>query len=64
MIEELKQKVICMERYKKKFDDERVNMSDSDLEWEQECGICMENNTKIVLPDCNHAMCLDCFRDW
>eukprot|EP00250_Pteridium_aquilinum_P020174 c24736_g1_i1 orf=239-988(-) len=64
MIEELKQKVICMERYKKKFDDERGNMSDLDLEWEQECGICMENNTKIVLPDCNHAMCLDCFRDW
>lgn len=61
MIEELKQKVNCMERYKRRYDDE---MLDLDLELEQECGICMENNTKIVLPDCNHAMCLDCFRDW
>ncbi|KAH7439747.1 hypothetical protein KP509_04G074300 [Ceratopteris richardii] len=61
MFEELKQKVVFMERYKRKGDDEVL---ESDLEWDQECGICMENNTKIVLPDCNHAMCLDCFRDW
>lgn len=63
-MEELKQKASSVDRYKKKYDDARGSISDLDLEWEQECGICMENNTKIVLPDCNHAMCLKCFRDW
>lgn len=64
-IEELKQKASLMERYKKKVEySEEESVPDSDLEWEQECGICMENNTKTVLPDCNHAMCLKCFRDW
>lgn len=63
-MEDMKQKAVCQERYKKKVDEERGNMSELDLEREQECGICMETNTKIALPDCNHAMCLKCYREW
>ncbi|KAL3681216.1 hypothetical protein R1sor_024172 [Riccia sorocarpa] len=63
-VEDMKQKALCMERYKKKSDDERGHMSDLDLEREQECGICMETNNKIALPECNHAMCIKCYREW
>ncbi|KAJ0763351.1 putative transcription factor MYB-HB-like family [Helianthus annuus] len=35
-----------------------------DLEREDECGICLEPCTKIVLPNCCHAMCINCYRDW
>ncbi|GBG59715.1 hypothetical protein CBR_g54820 [Chara braunii] len=43
----------------------KPSSSSADLENpDQECGICMEVNTKIVLPGCNHAMCIACFRDW
>eukprot|EP00249_Psilotum_nudum_P020355 c27665_g3_i1 orf=824-1573(+) len=63
-MDELKQKALCMERYTKRLDEERRRMSDVDLEREQECGICLEANTKIVLPDCNHAMCMKCYREW
>lgn len=31
---------------------------------EDECGICLETCTKMVLPNCNHAMCINCYRDW
>ena len=60
-MQNLKQKVICIDRCKKRPEEVKPEL---DLEWEQECGICMENNTKVVLPGCNHAMCLKCFRDW
>ncbi|CAN1276796.1 E3 ubiquitin-protein ligase AIRP2 [Linum perenne] len=33
-------------------------------EREEECGICMENNTKVVLPKCSHSLCLKCYRTW
>lgn len=56
--------MICMERYKKREDDERRIISEIDMEREDECGICMEMNTMIVLPKCNHSMCLKCYRDW
>ncbi|XP_062110545.1 E3 ubiquitin-protein ligase AIRP2-like [Humulus lupulus] len=39
-------------------------ISDKDLEREEECGICMENFTKMVLPNCGHSMCICCFHDW
>jgi hypothetical protein len=39
-------------------------LSDKDMEREDECGICMEICTKMVLPNCNHAMCINCYRDW
>ncbi|KAK3043322.1 hypothetical protein RJ639_002565 [Escallonia herrerae] len=37
---------------------------DIDLEREDECGICLEPCTKMVLPNCCHAMCINCYRDW
>ncbi|VAH66741.1 unnamed protein product [Triticum turgidum subsp. durum] len=37
---------------------------DKDAEREDECGICLETCTKMVLPNCNHAMCINCYRDW
>jgi len=63
-MEDMKQKSICQEHYKKKVEEEHDHMSEVDLERENECGICMESNTKIALPDCSHAMCLKCYREW
>jgi len=39
-------------------------LSEKDMEREDECGICMEVCTKMVLPNCNHAMCINCYHDW
>ncbi|KAF8097241.1 hypothetical protein N665_0292s0020 [Sinapis alba] len=33
-------------------------------EREEECGICLEPCTKMVLPNCCHAMCIKCYRNW
>ncbi|KAL2510315.1 RING/U-box superfamily protein [Forsythia ovata] len=33
-------------------------------ERDDECGICLEPCTKMVLPTCCHAMCMKCFNDW
>ncbi|CAN6287824.1 unnamed protein product [Urochloa humidicola] len=63
-VEDKKQKAVCMERYRKKDEDERSSLSDIDVEREEECGICMEMNSKVVLPNCTHAMCLICYQDW
>ncbi|XP_027921784.1 E3 ubiquitin-protein ligase AIRP2-like isoform X2 [Vigna unguiculata] len=38
--------------------------SDLELEREHECGICLECTTKMVLPNCCHAMCINCYNDW
>lgn len=59
-----RQKAVCMERYRRRDDKECKSHSDIDVEREEECGICMEMNNKIVLPYCNHAMCLKCYNDW
>jgi hypothetical protein len=48
---------------RKKSEDKRKN-SDVDLEREDECGICLESCTKMVLPNCCHAMCINCYHDW
>lgn len=61
--EDKKQRAICMERYKKNVDEERNTLSELDLEREEECGICLETNGKVVLPTCNHSMCIRCYRD-
>ena len=37
---------------------------DLEIEREDECGICFESRTKIVLPYCCHAMCTNCYHDW
>ncbi|KAG5253361.1 E3 ubiquitin-protein ligase [Salix suchowensis] len=51
-VEDRKQKEIC------------GKLTEIDLEREEECGICMEINSRVVLPNCNHAMCMKCYRDW
>ncbi|TYJ17819.1 hypothetical protein E1A91_A09G079300v1 [Gossypium mustelinum] len=62
--EDKKQKAVCMERYRRNEDEEYRQLIDVDVESEEECGICMELNGKIVLPNCSHAMCLKCYREW
>ena len=46
-----------------KLEDKR-KLSDLDLEREDECGICLEPCTKMVLPNCCHAMCINCYHNW
>lgn len=48
---------------RKKLEDRR-KLSDLDLEREDECGICLEPCTKMVLPNCCHAMCMNCYHNW
>uniref|UniRef100_A0A7N0RDS7 RING-type domain-containing protein n=1 Tax=Kalanchoe fedtschenkoi TaxID=63787 RepID=A0A7N0RDS7_KALFE len=62
--EDRRQKAVCMERYRKKDEGDSRQYSDLDMEREEECGICMEMNSKIVLPNCNHALCLNCYQEW
>ncbi|KAL8192483.1 hypothetical protein R6Q57_027668 [Mikania cordata] len=67
--EDRKQKKICNERYLKQDDDDdedddAVESRCSDIESEEECGICMEANDKLVLPKCTHAMCSNCYNNW
>jgi Zinc finger, C3HC4 type (RING finger) len=63
-LDDKRQKTICMERYKRRVDEVRGAFSEIDVEREEECGICMEMNSKVVLPNCSHSMCLKCYRDW
>ncbi|KAK4758096.1 hypothetical protein SAY87_019397 [Trapa incisa] len=35
-----------------------------EAERDEECGICMESQAKMVLPSCGHSMCINCFHDW
>ncbi|KAJ8771275.1 hypothetical protein K2173_026452 [Erythroxylum novogranatense] len=48
----------------KKSLEDRLKLLDSDLEREDECGICLEACTKMVVPTCCHTMCVNCYRDW
>ncbi|XP_050223354.1 E3 ubiquitin-protein ligase AIRP2-like isoform X2 [Mercurialis annua] len=48
---------------KKRPEDWR-KVSDMDINREDECGICLEPCTKMVVPSCCHAMCINCYRDW
>ncbi|KAF5730922.1 hypothetical protein HS088_TW19G00524 [Tripterygium wilfordii] len=42
----------------------RKKLSEVDFEREDECGICFEPCTKVVLPSCCHSLCINCFHDW
>ncbi|XP_029127785.1 E3 ubiquitin-protein ligase AIRP2 isoform X2 [Cajanus cajan] len=53
-----------MEMVIKGNEEDKRNTSDFDLEREIECGICLESCTKMVLPNCCHAMCINCYNDW
>ncbi|KAF5471545.1 hypothetical protein F2P56_008326 [Juglans regia] len=63
-VEERKQREICATKYKRKDETDKGKLSEIDLEREEECGICMEMNSKVVLPICNHSMCMKCYRVW
>ncbi|GFP96069.1 ring finger protein 141 [Phtheirospermum japonicum] len=39
-------------------------MACADSETEDECGICMEMDCKVVLPICGHSLCISCFNEW
>lgn len=61
--EERKQREICALKYKRE-ETEKGKLSEIEIEREEECGICMEMNAKVVLPSCSHSLCMKCFRDW
>lgn len=63
-VEDKKQKEICDAKYKKKGRMDKGKLSEIDIEREEECGICLEICCKIVLPYCNHSMCMRCYRNW
>lgn len=63
-IEDRKQREICAAKYKRKDEMDKGKLSEIDLEREEECGICMEMNSKVVLPICSHSMCMKCYRNW
>ncbi|CAK9167283.1 unnamed protein product, partial [Ilex paraguariensis] len=62
-LEDRKQKETCLHRYTRNDDVDKGKLSITDWEIENECGICMEINTKVVLPNCSHSLCLKCFRN-
>jgi len=59
-LDDKKQRRLCVD----KFRGRDADFSQVDLERELECGICLEVNAKIVLPDCTHSLCLMCFEHW
>lgn len=63
-VEDRKQKHLCATKYKLKDLTSKGKVSEIDMEREEECGICLEMNSKVVLPNCNHSMCMKCYQDW
>jgi hypothetical protein len=63
-LDERKQKEEYAIRYQKKSDFKDRKESEIDIEREQECGVCLEVKTKVVLPNCCHQMCINCYKDW
>ncbi|OIV97491.1 hypothetical protein TanjilG_11015 [Lupinus angustifolius] len=39
-------------------------LNNVDFQRDDECGICLEPCTKMVLPNCCHDMCIRCYRKW
>ncbi|XP_052171775.1 E3 ubiquitin-protein ligase AIRP2 isoform X2 [Diospyros lotus] len=63
-VEEMKQRTICATKYRRRDEMNKGKLSEIDIEKEEECGICMEIDSKVVLPKCNHSMCMKCYRNW
>lgn len=63
-VEDRKQREICATKFRRVNEMNKGKLSEIDIEREEECGICMEMNTKVVLPSCNHSMCMKCYRNW
>ncbi|CAH2069492.1 unnamed protein product [Thlaspi arvense] len=57
-LEDRKQKEVCSMRYRKKDETEKCEFSEIEMEREEECGICMEMNSMVVLPNCTHSLCI------
>ncbi|XP_054784666.1 E3 ubiquitin-protein ligase AIRP2-like isoform X2 [Prosopis cineraria] len=62
--EDRRQKDLCATKYKSVEAMNKREMSEIDIEGENECDICMEMNRRVVLPVCSHSMCMKCYRDW
>ncbi|KAG2676081.1 hypothetical protein I3760_12G034900 [Carya illinoinensis] len=54
----------CFEMFVRKKLEKKRKILDVDLEREDECGICLEPCTKMVVPNCCHAMCINCYHNW
>ncbi|KAL3536513.1 hypothetical protein ACH5RR_004974 [Cinchona calisaya] len=63
-VEDRKQREICAKKYRRRDEMDKGKLSEIEIEREEECGICMEMDTKVVLPSCNHSLCLKCYRNW
>ncbi|KMT05075.1 hypothetical protein BVRB_7g172300 isoform B [Beta vulgaris subsp. vulgaris] len=64
-LEDRKQKEVCALRYRRKdVFENKYDLIELEKEIEEECGICMEINDKVVLPNCNHSLCFKCYKDW
>ncbi|XP_009787546.1 E3 ubiquitin-protein ligase AIRP2 [Nicotiana tabacum] len=63
-IEDRKQREICETKYRRGDEMNKGKLSEIEIEREEECGICMEMDTKVVLPSCNHSLCMKCYRNW
>ncbi|WJX76650.1 E3 ubiquitin-protein ligase airp2, variant 2 [Trifolium repens] len=63
-VDDRKQKHLCATRYKPKDVVDKGKSCEIHTQREEECDICMEMNTIVVLPNCNHSMCMKCYRDW
>ncbi|KAJ8753916.1 hypothetical protein K2173_000170 [Erythroxylum novogranatense] len=62
-VEDRKQREICA-KYRKKCEMNKGKLSEIDFEREEECGICLEISTKVVLPNCSHSLCMKCYHSW
>lgn len=63
-VEEWKQREICSSRYRRREEMDKGKLSEVDIEREEECGICLEKASRIVLPNCCHSLCLKCYQNW
>ncbi|KAF2301759.1 hypothetical protein P3X46_017617 [Hevea brasiliensis] len=63
-LEDVKEGHLGMESLGKKRVERDIRLANVDIEREDECGICLEPCTKMVLPNCCHAMCIKCYRNW
>nr|DAD34346.1 TPA_asm: hypothetical protein HUJ06_004986 [Nelumbo nucifera] len=63
-LEDRNERSHCLDVLNQKKVVERRKVSLKDSEREDECSICMESCTRMVLPNCGHSMCISCFHDW
>ncbi|XP_010541790.1 PREDICTED: E3 ubiquitin-protein ligase CBL-C-like isoform X2 [Tarenaya hassleriana] len=48
----------------RKGSDGTLTVQEAESVRDEECGICFESFTKMVLPNCGHSLCISCFHDW